>query len=170
MGERQRGRRGRGRGRRRRKVMVRRQSKVEGLKSKVSNPKSKAQSPKPQVHNSQFTIHNSFEFIKEKAGIREWRLISNNLQLLLLQNRVAPVTTFAIVYRVGSRNEAVGYTGATHLLEHLMFKGTPEYNREKGTAIAAVLEALGARFNATTWFDRTNYYETTPSEKLDVAM
>ena len=134
------------------------------------SPKSKAQSPKPQVHNSQFTIHNSFEFIKEKAGIREWRLISNNLQLLLLQNRVAPVTTFAIVYRVGSRNEAVGYTGATHLLEHLMFKGTPEYNREKGTAIAAVLEALGARFNATTWFDRTNYYETTPSDRLEVAM
>ena len=62
--------------------MVRRQSKVEGLKSKVSNPKSKAQSPKPQVHNSQFTIHNSFEFIKEKAGIREWRLISNNRQRL----------------------------------------------------------------------------------------
>ena len=133
-------------------------------------PKSKVQSPKSPIHNSQFTTHNSFEFVKEKAGIREWRLIPNALQLLLLQNRVAPVTTFAIVYRVGSRNEAVGYTGATHLLEHLMFKGTPRYNRERGTAIAAVLEALGARFNATTWFDRTNYYETTPSDRLDVAM
>jgi zinc protease len=90
--------------------------------------------------------------------------------VLLLQNRVAPVATFAVVYHVGSRNEAVGHTGATHLLEHLMFKGTPDYNREKGTAIAAVLEALGARFNATTWFDRTNYYETLPSDHLDVAM
>ena len=74
------------------------------------------------------------------------------------------------MYHVGSRNEAVGHTGATHLLEHLMFKGTPDYNRENGTAIAAVLEAMGARFNATTWFDRTNYYETLPSAKLDVAM
>ena len=88
----------------------------------------------------------------------------------MIENRVAPVVTFAIVYHVGSRNEAVGYTGATHLLEHLMFKGTPEYQREKGTAIAAVLEALGARFNATTWFDRTNYYETIPSDRLDVAV
>src|SRR5204863_7103954 len=88
-----------------------------------------------------------FDFVREKAGIREFRLRSNGLQTLLLSNDVAPVATFAVVYRVGSRNEAVGHTGATHLLEHLMFKGTPEFDREKGTAIAAVLEALGARFN-----------------------
>ncbi|HEY3203155.1 MAG TPA: pitrilysin family protein [Thermoanaerobaculia bacterium] len=92
------------------------------------------------------------------------------MSLLLLQNRVAPVATFAVVYQVGSRNEAVGHTGATHLLEHLMFKGTPEFERAKGTAVAAVLEALGARFNATTWFDRTNYYETLPSDRLEVAV
>ena len=108
--------------------------------------------------------------MKEKAGFREFRLSSNGLKVLMLPNRVAPVVTFAIVYHVGSRNEAVGYTGATHLLEHLMFKGTPEYNREKGTAIAAVLEAMGARFNATTWFDRTNYYETVPSDQLEAAV
>ncbi|MFN2386607.1 MAG: M16 family metallopeptidase [Thermoanaerobaculia bacterium] len=112
----------------------------------------------------------SFELIQEKGGIREWKLRSNGLRLLLLQNRVAPVATFCIVYHVGSRNEAVGYTGATHLLEHLMFKGTPEYNRDSGTAVAAVLEALGARFNATTWFDRTNYYETIPSDQLDAVV
>ena len=111
-----------------------------------------------------------FEYVREKAGIREWRLSSNGLQVLLLRNTVAPVATFAIVYHVGSRNEAVGYTGSTHLLEHLMFKGTAEYDREKGTAVAAVLEAIGARFNATTWFDRTNYYETVPSDALEVAL
>jgi zinc protease len=110
-----------------------------------------------------------FELVKEKAGFREFRLRSNGLRVLLLQNRVAPVATFCIVYHVGSRNEAVGHTGATHLLEHLMFKGTPEFQRDKGTAIAAVLEALGARFNATTWFDRTNYYETLPSDALSTA-
>ena len=112
----------------------------------------------------------SFQFVKEKAGFREYRLRSNGLKVLLLENRVAPVVTFAIVYHVGSRNEAAGYTGATHLLEHLMFKGTAEYDRRKGTAIASVLESIGARFNATTWFDRTNYYETIPSDKLDVAV
>ncbi len=116
------------------------------------------------------TIASAFELVKAKAGIQEFRLRANGLRLLLLENRVAPVVTFAVVYHVGSRNEAVGYTGATHLLEHLMFKGTPHYNREKGTAIAAVLEALGARFNATTWFDRTNYYETIPSDRLEVVV
>ena len=74
------------------------------------------------------------------------------------------------MYHVGSRNEAVGHTGATHLLEHLMFKGTREYRREKGTAIASVLDRLGARFNATTWFDRTNYYATVPSAELDAVL
>jgi zinc protease len=136
-------------------------------KSEIENPESPTRTPRPAPRAP---ISDSFDFVKEKAGIREFRLKSNGLRLLLLQNRVAPVVTFAVVYHVGSRNEAVGYTGATHLLEHLMFKGTPEYNREKGTAIAAVLEALGARFNATTWFDRTNYYETLPSAELDVAV
>ena len=93
----------------------------------------------------------AFELLKEKAGFREFRLRANGLRVLLLANRVAPVATFAVVYHVGSRNEAVGYTGSTHLLEHLMFKGTPEFDRANGTAVAAVLEAIGARFNATTW-------------------
>ncbi len=112
----------------------------------------------------------AFEPLAEKAGFREFRLRANGLRVLLLPNRVAPVATFAVVYHVGSRNEAVGHTGATHLLEHLMFKGTPEFDRAKGTAVAAVLEALGARFNATTWFDRTNYYETIPSDALETAL
>ena len=133
---------------------------------KTRRPRSRIQNPKSKIQNRT----GSFDFVKEKAGIREFCLRGNGLKVLLLQNRVSPVVTFAVVYHVGSRNEAVGHTGATHLLEHLMFKGTPDYNRESGTAIAAVLEAMGARFNATTWFDRTNYYETLPSAKLDVAM
>jgi zinc protease len=112
----------------------------------------------------------SFELVGEKSGFREFRLKANGLRVLLLPNTVAPVVTFAIVYHVGSRNEAVGHTGSTHLLEHLMFKGTPDFDRAKGTAVAAVLEALGARFNATTWFDRTNYYETLPSDSLETAL
>ncbi len=112
----------------------------------------------------------AFELLKEKSGFREFRLLANGLRVLLFPNRVAPVATFAVVYHVGSRNEAVGHTGSTHLLEHLMFKGTPEFDRAKGTAVAAVLEAIGARFNATTWFDRTNYYETIPSDALETAL
>jgi zinc protease len=114
--------------------------------------------------------HPAFDFVQEKEGIRELRMRANGLQVLLLSNRVAPVATFCVVYRVGSRHEAVGHTGATHLLEHMMFKGTEEFNRDRGTQIAATLEAVGARFNATTWFDRTNYFETVPSDQIDLAM
>lgn len=124
------------------------------------------QNPKPEIQDPL----DPFELVQEQAGIREFRLVSNGLRVLLIQNRVAPVLTFAIVYHVGSRNEAVGHTGATHLLEHLMFKGTPDFQRSQGTAVASVLEALGARFNATTWFDRTNYYETIPSDQYEVAV
>jgi zinc protease len=127
---------------------VRRESRVGSPELAVPIP-----GPNPEGRESGET----WTLLKEKAGFREYRLNPNGLRALLLQNRVAPVTTFAVVYHVGSRNEAVGHTGATHLLEHLMFKGTPEFERAKGTAVAAVLEALGARFNATTWFDRTKY-------------
>jgi zinc protease len=135
------------------------------LESHVESPQSSLVEPAITP-----AVPEAFDFVREKAGIREWRLRSNGLKVLLLRNTVAPVATFAVVYHVGSRNEAVGHTGATHLLEHLMFKGTAEYDREKGTAVAAVLEALGARFNATTWFDRTNYYETVPSDRIEVAV
>jgi len=109
------------------------------------------------------------QFVAEAEGIAEYRL-ANGMKVLLVENRVAPVATFLVVYRVGSRDEAVGYTGATHLLEHLLFKGTPTFNREKGTQIAATLQRIGARFNATTWLDRTTYFETVPSDQLELAI
>ncbi|HJQ34028.1 MAG TPA: pitrilysin family protein [Pyrinomonadaceae bacterium] len=109
------------------------------------------------------------EFVSEGEGVREFRL-ANGLKLLLAENRVAPVATFMVVYRVGSRNEAVGHTGATHLLEHMLFKGTPTFNKAKGTQVAATLQRIGADFNATTWYDRTNYFETVPSDALELAV
>ena len=86
--------------------------------------------------------------IVEYEGISEYRLESNNLKILLSEQRAAPVVALMVVYRVGSRNEAVGNTGATHLLEHMLFKGTPTYNKKNGTQIAAVLQKHGAIFNA----------------------
>lgn len=108
-------------------------------------------------------------FVAEEDGVREFRL-ANGLKLLLVENRVAPVATFLILYRVGSRNEAVGHTGATHLLEHMLFKGTPTFNKARGTQVAATLQRVGADFNATTWYDRTNYFETVPSDALELAV
>lgn len=108
--------------------------------------------------------------ILEYEGISEYRLQQNNLKILLSEQRTAPVVALMVVYRVGSRNEAVGYTGATHLLEHMLFKGTPTYNKKNGTQIAAVLQKHGAIFNADTWLDRTRYFEMLPSDQLELAI
>jgi zinc protease len=108
-------------------------------------------------------------FVTEADEIQEYRL-DNGMKVLLVENRVAPVATIMVLYKVGSRNEAVGYTGSTHLLEHMMFKGTPTFNKERNTQIAATLQKIGAAFNATTWYDRTNYFETVPSDQLELAI
>ena len=71
-----------------------------------------------------------FEFVKE-SSIKEYTMTSNGLRVLLKQDNTAPVATFMVTYEVGSRNEAIGYTGSTHLLEHLMFKGSRKFNTKR---------------------------------------
>jgi zinc protease len=87
-------------------------------------------------------------------GITEYRL-DNGLRVLLFPDASSPTATVNITYLVGSRHEAYGETGMAHLLEHLVFKGTPRYPN-----IPQELTARGASPNGTTWFDRTNYFET----------
>ena len=111
-----------------------------------------------------------FEYIEEAGGIEEYRLSSNGMRVLLLPEAAAPVVVFMVTYHVGSRNEATGLTGATHMLEHLMFKGTERFNRRDGTSIFNTLQSVGAQVNATTWFDRTNYYELLPTDHLSLAI
>ena len=115
-------------------------------------------------------MNKMFNQIKESGGITEYQHKKNGLTVLFLENHNAPVITFMVTYRVGSRNEAIGHTGSTHLLEHLMFKGSEQFNKEKGTAIWNVLQDVGAMINATTWFDRTNYFELLPKEHLPQAV
>ena len=90
----------------------------------------------------------------EVEGIREYRL-PNGLRILLAPDASKPTTTVNITYLVGSRHENYGETGMAHLLEHLLFKGTPN-NRN----ITQELSRRGMRPNGTTWVDRTNYFET----------
>lgn len=111
-----------------------------------------------------------YTHVKSLGGIDEYRLDQNGLQVLLMPERSAPVITFMVTYRVGSRNEVTGTTGATHLLEHLMFKGTPNHNREKGNNVDQLLERTGAIYNATTWLDRTNYYQTLGNDHLEMVV
>jgi len=103
------------------------------------------------------------------ASPTQFRL-DNGLGVVLVPIAAAPVVTVMVVYRVGSRNEAVGYTGSSHLLEHMLFKGTPANNRRNGRAFADIMNEIGASKNATTWIDRTNYFETVPSGYLDLAL
>ena len=112
----------------------------------------------------------NFKKIKELGGIEEYLYQPNGMNVLLLQDNASPVATVQIVYRVGSKHEVLGNTGSTHLLEHLMFKGTPTFNKKNGNTITDVLQNTGAQLNATTWYDRTNYYETLPSDKIELAL
>jgi zinc protease len=108
-----------------------------------------------------------FSYVKSLGGIDEYRLDSNGLQVLLMPDHSAPVVTFNVTYRVGSRNEVTGSTGSTHLLEHLMFKGSEHYNDPAGNSIKQYLERVGGRYNATTYTDRTNYYATVGRDALE---
>jgi zinc protease len=108
-----------------------------------------------------------FTHIKSLGGIDEYRLDSNGLTVLLVPDHSAPVVTFEVTYQVGSRNEVTGTTGATHILEHMMFKGSDAFNDAKGNSIKQALERVGGQFNASTSFDRTNYFATIGRESLE---
>ena len=123
-----------------------------------------------QIQETDVQIPKAFEFVEASGGIEAYRLKANGLQVLLLPEAAAPVVTFMVTYRVGSRNESAGLTGATHFLEHLMFKGTERFNKAEGTSIFNTLQRVGAQINATTWLDRTNYYELLPKEHLPLAI
>jgi zinc protease len=89
-------------------------------------------------------------------GITEYRL-DNGLRILLFPDQSTPNVTVNLTVFVGSRHEGYGETGMAHLLEHMLFKGTPQHRD-----IPRALKEHGARYNGSTWLDRTNYYETMP--------
>lgn len=95
-------------------------------------------------------------------GITEYRL-GNGLRVLLFPDPSKPNITTNITYLVGSRHENYGETGMAHLLEHLVFKGTPKH-----PDVPKVLNELGADFNGTTWVDRTNYYISFPASDANL--
>lgn len=95
------------------------------------------------------------ERVTSVEGITEYRLKSNGLRVLLFPDQTKQTITVNITYLVGSASENYGESGMAHLLEHLVFKGTPRHPN-----IPQELTSHGARPNGTTWTDRTNYFET----------
>ena len=94
------------------------------------------------------------ERVTSVEGITEYRL-PNGLRVLLFPDPSKPTITVNIIYLVGSKHENYGETGMAHLLEHLLFKGTSRHPN-----VPKELQDHGSRPNGTTWYDRTNYFET----------
>lgn len=93
--------------------------------------------------------------------------LSNGLPVLIRASHVAPVASFWIFYRVGSRNETPGLTGISHWVEHMLFKGTPTFPR--GEFDRAVARAGGVA-NGMTSQDWTTYFETLPAAQIELAL
>ena len=94
-------------------------------------------------------------------------ILSNGLTVVLREMHHAPVASFWVWYRVGSRNEAPGITGISHWVEHMLFKGTPTYPQGQFDKLVA---REGGVFNGMTWIDFTTYFETLPSDRIDLAL
>jgi zinc protease len=93
--------------------------------------------------------------------------LDNGLTLIVHEDRKSPIVAVNIWYHVGSKNEVPGHTGFAHLFEHLMFQGSENFDDE----YTPFLQQLGATdLNATTWFDRTNYFQTVPKNALDTVL
>jgi len=91
--------------------------------------------------------------------------LKNDLRILVLENHKAPVATLNVFYKVGSRNEQVSTTGISHLVEHLMFRGTKKLKPEE---FSNIIQENGGMDNAFTSADYTDYFEVINKDHLDV--
>jgi zinc protease len=104
------------------------------------------------------------------AGLKEnvfETVLPNGLKVILLENHKAPLVTFQVWYRVGSRNEAWGKTGLSHMLEHMMFKGTERVGPEE---FSRTIQENGGNDNAFTSYDYTAYFENLNADRVQVAI
>jgi len=93
--------------------------------------------------------------------------LSNGLKVLLKEIHTAPIISSWLWYRVGSRDEVPGRTGISHWVEHMQFKGTPQF---PANILDKVISREGGSWNAFTYMDWTAYFETMPAEKIDLAL
>jgi zinc protease len=93
--------------------------------------------------------------------------LANGLRVVLSEDRRQPVVAVNLWYNVGSRNERPGRTGFAHLFEHMMFQGSEHV---PDTEHIAHIERVGGSMNGSTWLDRTNYFETVPANRLELAL
>ncbi len=100
------------------------------------------------------------------SAVKEYRL-KNGLKVLIVEDHKAPLATFQIWYRVGSVNEPAGKTGMSHLLEHMMFKGTPKYGSKQ---FSNIISRNGGTDNAFTTKEYTTYFQTIASDRINISI
>ncbi|MDI6890717.1 MAG: pitrilysin family protein [Thermodesulfovibrionales bacterium] len=98
--------------------------------------------------------------------VKEYKL-ENGIKVLIIEEHKAPVATFQIWYRTGSIDEPAGKSGLSHLLEHMMFKGTPEYGPR---AFSRIVQKNGGTDNAYTTKDYTVYFQILSSDRIGISI
>ena len=102
----------------------------------------------------------------QNIEFEEYKL-DNGLHVILHQDNSTPIVTVSVLYHVGSKNDPTQRTGFAHFFEHLMFEGSPNIGRGE---YFKIIEAAGGSLNANTSLDRTFYYETLPSNRLELGL
>jgi zinc protease len=97
----------------------------------------------------------------------ETRRLENGLLFTLSADRTAPIVAVNLWYHVGSANERAGRTGFAHLFEHMLFQGSEHVAANEHFEL---IQRAGGTLNGSTWLDRTNYFETVPSQQLELAL
>ncbi len=100
------------------------------------------------------------------AQVKEY-MLDNGLKVLLVEDHKSPIANFQLWYKVGSRHEITGKTGLSHLLEHMMFKGTPEYGSK---VFSQIIQKNGGTDNAYTTKDHTVYHQTLASDRINLSI
>jgi len=140
---------------------------------RLQNP---AYLPPPSFSRGERALQESPPTAEETRNVSESSAVSfaleeheldNGLKVILQPDSSAPLVTTHVMYHVGSKNERRGRTGFAHLFEHLLFQGSEHIPRE---GHFKYIQDAGGTLNGTTWFDRTNYFETLPSNELDLAL
>lgn len=104
--------------------------------------------------------------VTANSSVKEY-MLNNGLKVLITEDHKAPLATFQIWYRVGSRDEPSGKTGMSHLLEHMMFKGTPKYGSKQ---FSSIIQRSGGSDNAHTTKDYTMYHQTLASDRIGLSI
>lgn len=102
----------------------------------------------------------------KKIAFEQYKL-DNGLKIILHKDNTTPIVNVSVLYHVGSKNEHPERTGFAHFFEHLMFEGSPNIKRGE---YFKIIEAAGGQLNANTSFDRTFYYQTLPSNQLELGL